>query len=449
MQVEVLDDGEPAPGVIVTFAAALSFNPLTGSPEPTASFAGGIGGAEATTNAQGIATAPFLTANGVAGSYLVGADALVAGADVGPVAFSETNTVPPTVVTGGPYTIAQGQSLSLNASGSTDPYGKTLTYSWTINGHTNAATGVNPTLTWNQLEHLGLDVGAGTFPNVISLQVADGVVPPYTVSTSLTINDTPPEPAILNLPLGNLPVGSPLTLTASGTDVSSAEIAAGLDDLFEVGAGTGQTVVAGQQLNFDGKNPVPLPSGLIANAASLTVVVTFQTTSDGVILGYQNQPAGTTPNGYMPALYVGSNGLLYAEIFDGTFRQMVSSTPVNDGQQHTAELIETGTAQSLYLDGTLVGTLSGTPNPLNMTYDRSARATRSATPTPPPAIFPSPARSTRCRSPREVCCPGRSHSRQIATMRSPSHRPPRGPTPSACRPRTFRAARASRRRRSP
>lgn len=72
--------------------------------------------------------------------------------------------------------------------------------------------------------------------------------------------------------------------------------------------------------------------------------MTFQTRSDGVILGYQNQPAGTTPNAYMPALYVGSNGLLYAEIFDGSFRQMVSTTQVDDGHEHTAELIETGSA---------------------------------------------------------------------------------------------------------
>ena len=49
-----------------------------------------------------------------------------------------------------------------------------------------------------------------------------------------------------------------------------------------------------------------LPGALISGATTLTVDVTFQTTSDGVILGYQNQPAGTTPNGYMPALYVGS-----------------------------------------------------------------------------------------------------------------------------------------------
>ena len=242
------------------------------------------------------------------------------------VSFDLTNDGPPLASAGGPYTIAQGGSLALSAAESSDPNGLPLSYSWTINGHAGATSGVNPTLTWARLQALGLDVGAGTFASVITVQVSDGVAAAVTASANLTINDTPPVPAIGVLPSGTLAAGSPMTLTASVTDVSTAETAAGFDDLWEVSAGTGQTVVAAQQLNFDGKNPVPLPSGLIAGATSLTVEVTFQTSSDGVILGYQNQPAGTTPNAYMPALYVGSNGLLYAEIFDGSFRQMVSST---------------------------------------------------------------------------------------------------------------------------
>ena len=204
LQVQVFEDGEPAPGVIVTFAAALSFNPLTGIPEPTASFAGGLGGAEATTNDQGIATAPSLTANGVAGSYLVGADALVAGVDVGPVGFSETNTVPPTVVTGGPYTIAQGQSLSLNASGSTDPYGKTLTYSWTINGHANAATGVNPTLTWANSRPWASTSVRGRSPMLSASRSPMASSRPIP-SRRRSRSTTPRPPAIAGLPPGAHP----------------------------------------------------------------------------------------------------------------------------------------------------------------------------------------------------------------------------------------------------
>src|SRR5262249_3599970 len=49
----------------------------------------------------------------------------------------------------GPYTITEGDSLTLNALPSSDP---SLTYSWTINGHANAASGAKPTLTYSQLQ---------------------------------------------------------------------------------------------------------------------------------------------------------------------------------------------------------------------------------------------------------------------------------------------------------
>ena len=108
-----------------------------------------------------------------------------------------------------------------------------------------------------------------------------------------------------------------------------------------------------------------------------------------MILGYQNEPAGTrTQTQYMPALYVGSNGLLYAEIFDGSFRQMVSSKKVNDGNMHTAELIETGESQVLYLDGTLVGDLLGAPNPLNMIDDQLGTGYTVGYPNAPSGYFP-------------------------------------------------------------
>jgi len=57
---------------------------------------------------------------------------------------------PPTANAGGPYAVTYGGSLTLNASGSSDPDGDPLTYSWTINGSA-AATGVQPTLTWSAL----------------------------------------------------------------------------------------------------------------------------------------------------------------------------------------------------------------------------------------------------------------------------------------------------------
>jgi hypothetical protein len=56
----------------------------------------------------------------------------------------------PTPNAGGPYTVKEGHSLTLDGSGSFDLQGLAMTYAWEISEHT-VATGVKPTLTWDQL----------------------------------------------------------------------------------------------------------------------------------------------------------------------------------------------------------------------------------------------------------------------------------------------------------
>src|SRR5206468_844501 len=69
--------------------------------------------------------------------------------------------------------------------------------------------------------------------------------------------------------------------------------------------------------------------------------------------------------GWVPVLYVGTDGKLYAGSYDvasfSTF-QVTSQAPVNDGQWHNVALVVDGVAKTatLYLDGQLVGSASGT-----------------------------------------------------------------------------------------
>ncbi len=119
-------------------------------------------------------------------------------------------------------------------------------------------------------------------------------------------------------------------------------------------------------LQFDGSNYVSLPNGLVdGSEPSETLEARFQTTSDGVILGYQSASPGTDPyNGWVPMLYVGTDGKLYGGSFVTQYNsifQVSSTTTVNDGHWHDVALVVDGAGQSmtLYLDGQLVGSTVG------------------------------------------------------------------------------------------
>ena len=66
--------------------------------------------------------------------------------------------------------------------------------------------------------------------------------------------------------------------------------------------------------------------GLFHNATSLQISVTFQTTGDGVILGYQDQPLGSTPGNYVPLLYIGTNGYLYFDFSNGSSKPIETNS---------------------------------------------------------------------------------------------------------------------------
>ncbi len=115
------------------------------------------------------------------------------GSDLAYVLYSVTPpNRPPQVQAGGPYAIREGDSLALSAS-ATDPDGDPLTYSWTINGHADAASGPSPTLTWAQLQALGVNDGPHTFAGGVSVTVDDGHGHQITSATAdLTVANSPP-----------------------------------------------------------------------------------------------------------------------------------------------------------------------------------------------------------------------------------------------------------------
>ncbi len=117
--------------------------------------------------------------------------------------------------------------------------------------------------------------------------------------------------------------------------------------------------------SFNGTSSyLTLPNGLATGRIYQTLSLWFKTTTpNGVLFSYQKDPIsnGSTSASYVPALYVGSDGKLKGEFWPTT--QVTTAGAVTDGAWHHVVLAGAGTATMMWLDGTLVGTGSGTIAP--------------------------------------------------------------------------------------
>ncbi|MGH3165043.1 MAG: LamG-like jellyroll fold domain-containing protein, partial [Trebonia sp.] len=134
-------------------------------------------------------------------------------------------------------------------------------------------------------------------------------------------------------------------------------------------AGSSETAAS-----FNGTSSyVSLPNDVISDSTDVSVGLWFKAASssaDGVLFSYDTD-AITNSSGSSghrePLLYIGTNGELYAEFWNGTVEPIHTSTSVDDGKWHYAVITASSNTQSLYLDGKQVGSaLSGQINQLNM-----------------------------------------------------------------------------------
>ncbi|QDU21299.1 PKD domain-containing protein [Urbifossiella limnaea] len=135
---------------------------------------------------------------------------------------------PPTANAGGPYTVAEGGSVTLDGSGSSDPdqSAGTLTYTWDLDGdnvfgETGAAAGrgdevgVNPTFS-----AAGLDGFAGAAV-AVRLRVTDSAGASSDGSATVNITNANPIPVISSI--GTVRVeGTSIAVTGSATDPAGA-----------------------------------------------------------------------------------------------------------------------------------------------------------------------------------------------------------------------------------
>ncbi len=122
--------------------------------------------------------------------------------------------------------------------------------------------------------------------------------------------------------------------------------------------------------SFNGTSFVQLPGRLIADTPHQSISLWFKTTGSGVLAGTQSTVLTGMPAAWQPAIYVGTDGKLYGEFWTGSVGPMCSAGRVNDGLWHHAVLSADAASQSLYLDGTKVGTINRplVTTPVEMTY---------------------------------------------------------------------------------
>ena len=164
-----------------------------------------------------------------------------------------------------------------------------------------------------------------------------------------------------------LDAGDPAFASPPETDARGAGFARKLGQRVDIGAF--ESVAAplagrsGSAIRFDGVDdyvqlpddlfPYPSPRGA---SAPISFEAFFKTTSGGVILGQQTgAPFDDNQNGWVPAIYVGTNGRLHVVMFHHAADPAVmeSSAPVNDGAWHHVAVTYDGTSERFYLDGAL------------------------------------------------------------------------------------------------
>jgi hypothetical protein len=178
---------------------------------------------------------------------------------------------PFTVSAGGPYTITEGGSLILSA---TTSGGSTPVLSWDINGDGvfGDASGANPTLSWQQLQALGISDRPATYR--VSVRATDLLNQVTSDPTSLTLKDVPVVGTggfTYTATAGGTPA---IQTVATFTDPPGAEALDNYSDDIDWGDGTFST--AGD-ISFDAQTQVFSVRGghIYADPGSFTIHVTL------------------------------------------------------------------------------------------------------------------------------------------------------------------------------
>ncbi|WP_414167510.1 LamG-like jellyroll fold domain-containing protein [Streptoverticillium reticulum] len=121
-------------------------------------------------------------------------------------------------------------------------------------------------------------------------------------------------------------------------------------------------------LNGDGS--VEMPYRIMGDTPAMSAELWFRTAKpNGVLLGLQDVPLGSTPKDWNPSLLIDADGKLRGQLWHGgTGKPIVSPSPVTDNAWHHVVITGSPTGQSLYLDGTKAGDLSEPSKPETLAH---------------------------------------------------------------------------------
>ncbi|MBE1488907.1 LamG-like jellyroll fold domain-containing protein [Plantactinospora soyae] len=144
--------------------------------------------------------------------------------------------------------------------------------------------------------------------------------------------------------------------------------------------GTGNTAAT-----FNGTtSQVELPKGTLKKNRDAAVELWLKISgiqTGGPLLGYQDKALDETADSGVPVLYVGLDGRVRGQFGAGAVSPITSTRDIRDDQWHHVVLSAMGNTQSLYLDGDLVGTRTGSIEHSALTFNQigAAQATNPTT----------------------------------------------------------------------
>jgi hypothetical protein len=157
----------------------------------------------------------------------------------------------------------------------------------------------------------------------------------------------------------------------SGSGLTSSGLISGIGATLV--NGTGFSSSNNGSFFFDGTNDfIRLPTNFFAHESGnpFTISIWFKTSTTGMILGQEDGSTPGTGGGWVPAIYVDTDGKLRTSCFWGgtTTNQSVSTISVNDNKWHLVNVTFESTSHKSYLDGILFDTITKTQNIYSVTY---------------------------------------------------------------------------------